>query len=1377
MPETIRLPTPLKVPEPRGRPLWISVVALALIALVICMVTVTVAIGTRTFIGVGSVFPILLIVGVLSMLVGWTVSSPQMSQAKMDLLRARYMFTLDTIRETAASAGDKMDENYRWYHPPPATLAAAVGSAPMWERKPGGNDRHFGVVRVGVGMIDLQKANVVTWNGPRDMPAEIDMDPVSGKALEEFVRHQSVAYGVPSLISLLAEPGYALRGSREQVLALMRAVVCQLAFSHGPDHLEMMVVTSDVAAWDWVKWLPHFGCKAQVDAAGPARMVYQSVAEFRDAHGEIFEERAQFMVRPGCDESPAPVPHVVIIADSIDAPWNYVTNGDGTDGITFFDLTGSSVPACLTPSRIIRFDDTGAIGMLPRDPITFAVEKDPRPAFFALADQIPVGEAEQFAFRMAGWRLAGAEEPGQDTEGSAGALDILSYYRVDDVAAIDCEKLWADRREPNAQSWLRVPFANRADNGELMLLDIGDCTDGGHGPHGVIVGTTRSGKNALVRTVLLSIMLGHRPDAVQLVLADPTAGSAIKPFAGLPHVSHVITDLEKDPALMDRLVDAMWGEVARRKAICDKAGAEGAAEYNMRRGALTSGEQTPPLPVLVVMIDEFAEWLRVQPTAAETVEQIARQGQKYWVHLLLASQKLEGRGMERLLESLEYRLALKTDNESAAAIGIAQAQHLPNKSGQGYFKVGIDADSDVVRFQAEDMWREYCRPDDVDYKAIAIASRAEYIRPQLFSTAFTPIDIKIIGEEPDDLAHEGCGDDDGGPITTPKVGPVIIDRLRRIDFEPYRLWQPPLDQPVTVEELVNDCLGRSWQQNYGADANLVFPVGIIDRPFKHDQQPLLVDTSGPGAHVLIVGATGSGKTTALQTLICSAAMTHAPERVQFYCVQFSSPALSTVSALPHVGGLASHTDADYVRRMVAEVHGLMRERERSFAAHAIPSMEAYRRRKFGGEQGAVPDDGFGDVFLAIDNYKAFVDGNEPLVELVNQIILRGHDYGVHVVATVDRVDELRPPVRDGFGSRVELRLLPIEDSALVRPRQANAVPWRAGRGMVAQNYVRSGVDAVGLHTLIARPAEAGSPARVFESDRLAAAVAQRTGPHHRARPVRRLPERVRLETLRTAVSADRREGIGAGGIAWALSDLDLLPVYWNFDESPHFIATGLTGCGRTTLAATVMAEISRVYAPGGSTAAEAAGNAGQEDTRPSAQVWLVDPRRVLLTRLGPKYVARFAYTVDALASMIDDLVTLLGKREPLSSQPAQQKTARSWWGSEIFLIIDDIHRLQSSSDSPLARVAAWVSRATDVGLHVLCTSASKGWSEQVVGDPMLRALVDADTPTVLMSADPIDGPVRGTIRGGPLPVGRGLLITGDVYRYVQVAIDESGRRP
>lgn len=1374
-PENIVLPTPLSIPPPEGKPWWLIVVGVVVVGLLGGMVAMVFASGSHVFGGIGSIFPLFMMVGIMMMMFrGMGGGQQQMSRPKLDAMRAQFMLMLDMLRETAQESADSMDANYRWFHPAPNTLAAAVGSPRMWERKPDGKDLNFGVVRVGVGMTRPE----VTWGEPQNMPTDIELEPVTGKALQEFGRYQSVVYNLPKMVSLLVEPWYALVGEREQVLGLMRAIICQLAFSHGPDHVQMIVVSSDLDQWDWVKWLPHFGDSRRHDAAGNARMVYTSVREFAAEQAELFAGRGSFTPRHASSSAQTPTPHTVIIADVDDPQWEYVISAEGVDGVTFFDLTGSSMWTDI-PERKLQFDKTGVIEALPRDRDTWMVIDD-KAWFFALTDQVSIAEAEEFAQKLAQWRLAEAYEEIGQRVAHIGARDILSYYGIDDPGNIDFDSLWASRTDTMGRSRLRAPFGNRSDNGELLFLDMKSLDEGGDGPHGVMSGTTGSGKSTLVRTVIESLMLSHPPEELQFVLADLKGGSAVKPFAGVPHVSRIITDLEEDQALMERFLDALWGEIARRKAICDSAGVDDAKEYNSVRARMRArGQDMAPLPMLVVVIDEFYEWFRIMPTAVDVLDSIGRQGRAYWIHLMMASQTIESRA-EKLMENMGYRLVLKARTAGAAqAAGVPNAVNLPAQAGLGYFRKSLE---DIIRFQAEFLWRDYFQPGvSIDgEEAPALVHSIDYIRPQLFTNSFTPLEVSVGGPdiepvvaqpngevlESDDI--EGGEDEDEEGVRTPKVGTVIIDQLRKIKFEPYRLWQPPLTQPVAIDDLVNRFLGRPWHKEYGSACNLVFPIGIIDRPYKHDQPPWTVDTSGPGANVLILGAGGSGKTTALQTLICSAALTHTPQQVQFYCLAYSSTALTTVSRIPHVGEVAGPTDPYGVRRTVAELLALVRERKRSFLECGIASMEMFRRRKFAGESGPVPDDGFGDVYLVIDNYRALAEENEVLIEQVNVIINQGPSFGVHVVVTADRESELRPPVRSGFGSRIELRLAAVEDAKLVRSRFAKDVPVKPGRGMVAVNYVRLDSDPqAGLHTLVARPALGSTPDNVFECDSVVAAVSRFTSAQ--APPVRRLPARFGVEQVRELAARDTRPGVGAGGIAWAISELDLAPVYLNFAENSHLMVTGRRECGRTTTLATIMSEIGRLYAPGASSAPPPAPG------RPSAQVWLVDPRRQLLTTLGSDYVERFAYNLDGVVAMMGELAAALAGREPPPGLSAEELLSRSWWsGPEIFLIVDDIQQLPPGFDSPLHKAVPFVNRAADVGLHVIVTRTFGGWSS-AGSDPMLRALHQANAPLLVMDADPDEGFIRGKMKGGPLPRGRGLLMAEDTGVFVQVAATEVRR--
>jgi DNA segregation ATPase FtsK/SpoIIIE, S-DNA-T family len=1384
-PAPIELPTPLKVPPPEGKPLWTVVLVIGLIGLVGGMVWVSFASGARSFTGAGSFFPIMMVGGLLVMLFSGR-GSREMSRSTLDALRARFLLVLDELRGTTSELADRLDANYRWYHPAPATLEASLGSVRMWERKADGSDVWFGVARVGVGMTDLVEAQAAVFAEPADMPTDIELEPVTGKVLQEFVRYQTVAYGMPALVSLMVEPGYELRGPRERVLGLMRSIICQLAFFHGPDHLRIVVVTSDVAEWDWVKWLPHVGDSEVADGAGPVRMVYGSVADFLGAQqdGLFGRGRGEFRGRHGAAKDPIqPLPHTVIVCDCQDG-WDWLGDRAGVSGLTFFDVRGwGRVPPCDEPKRVLHIGGDAVVAAVPRDPVTWDAKPAEAPRFFAIADQTSREEAEAFAERMSRWRLAEAYEAVDLGVGARlMARDILSYYGIDDAASIDFDKLWGPRSDINSLQRLRVPIGNRADNKELFFLDLKEQSQDGCGPHGVMAGTTGSGKTTMLRALIEALMLGHPPQNLQFMLADLKGGSGVKPFTGVPHVAHVITDLEDDQSLLGRFVDALNGEIARRKALCARAGVDDATEYNKKRAdevAAGKADVLPPMPVLVVVIDEFAELFRMMAGDIErALDQICRQGRAYWIHLLMASQQIDNRA-EKLLENMGYRLALQTRTSAAAmAIGVPNAVNLKG-SGSCYFLEGTPSSANLTKFQGEFLWREYRKPgtEDFDAGTDGAGMSVNYFPPQLFTTEFTPLplpedargDAEEVaatsnGEAP---AVEPPVDEEEGDtaLMRPVVGRIIIEQLRRINFEPYRLWQPPLDAPWSIEKLVNTHLGRPWDGGYARTPNLVFPIGLVDRPFKHDQHPLALDVSGPGANVLIVGAQGSGKTTALQDLICAAAMTHTPEQVQFYCLAFSSAALSSVAGLPHVGGVAQQLDSDGVRRTVAEMRELLTRRKRSFEEAGVMSMEVFRRRKFGGEPGAVPDDGHGDVFLVVDNYAGVASEYEVLLDQIDRLIKEGPTFGIHVVAAVSKTSELRPQVRGqfGVGSRVELRLGDPTDADLVKASMAKDVPaGRAGRGMIAQNYERAGEDPVGLHTLMARPAMQATDEHVFDSRSVVDAVRGLAGGFSPAVRVRRLPKRVLPgELARLAAAPPARES----ALVWALSETEE-PVFF---DGQHLLVAGQRKCGRSTVCATVMAEIARVYAPGAQAGAGQPGRHGAAGRR-AAQVWLVDPRRLLLDVLGPQYVHRFASTAATVKQRMVELAAVLAARQPDDDPSGSRRMQRRWEGPEIFLVIDDAQRLPAGFDSPLEPIAQFVESGADVGLHIIYTRLFGGFSSSVGADPVMRMLRQANAPLLVMDSDPDEGFIRGKWKGHSMPRGRGFLLnTTESGIYVQVA--------
>ena len=204
-------------------------------------------------------------------------------------------------------------------------------------------------------------------------------------------------------------------------------------------------------------------------------------------------------------------------------------------------------------------------------------------------------------------------------------------------------------------------------------------------------------KSELLRTLVTALAATHSPDELNLVLVDFKGGATFLGCDRLPHTSAVITNLEEESTLVERMYDAISGEMNRRQELLRTAGNfANVGEYN---ASATAVREHGPLPALVIVVDEFSELLGQHPDFAELFVAVGRLGRSLHVHLLLASQRLEEGRLRGLDSHLSYRIGLKTFSsaESRQVLGVTDAYHLPGQPGAGYLKSDAEA---LTRFQA-----------------------------------------------------------------------------------------------------------------------------------------------------------------------------------------------------------------------------------------------------------------------------------------------------------------------------------------------------------------------------------------------------------------------------------------------------------------------------------------------------------------------------------------------------------------------------------------------------------------------------------------------------------------------------------------------------
>lgn len=899
-----------------------------------------------------------------------------------------------------------------------------------------------------------------------------------------------------------------------------------------------------------------------------------------------------------------------------------------------------------------------------------------------------------------------------------------------DPADLDAARNWTVRV---GRSRLRVPIGWSAD-GHVVEIDLKEAAEGGMGPHGLCIGATGSGKSELLRTLVLGLVTTHAPEVLNLVLVDFKGGATFLGLERAPHVAAVITNLADEASMVERMRDALAGEMNRRQEILRASG--NFANVSDYARAREGGALLPPLPALFVVVDEFSELLSQYPEFADLFVAIGRLGRSLHIHLLLASQRLDEGRLRGLDSHLSYRIGLKTFSagESRSVLGVTDAYHLPGTPGAGYLKTDS---TEIVRFSTAYVSGRWS-PVSVRSAGAATADVARAsVRP---FTSGIVVDRRRGHESDRDRAPAPAADVSGYGESAGEVSTVldaVVDRLHGQGTAAHRVWLPPLDGAVPLDEV---------QRNAAPSTSaLTAVVALIDRPYDQRRDPLVLDLTGSSGNVAVVGGPQSGKSTALRTFVLSLATAHAPTEVAFYCLDFGGGSLSTLSGLPHVGTVAARGEVDRVRRTVAEMTALVRRRERLFQSTGLHSMTEVRQRRSRNVDGPAELTGeTADVFLVIDGWAAFRAEFDALETSVAQLAATGLSYGVHVVLGAGRWADIRPALKDLLVSRVELRLGDPSDSEAGRLRAGSVPEGRPGRGITRD----------GLHLLVALPRTDG----VRSMDDLAAgtqaavrAVADRcaTPP---ARPIELLPTRLDRAAL-TAMAGrpPRRLAVPIG-----VDELEMGPVFVDFDDFPHFVVLGDSGCGKTNLLRLICAGIVDTNAPS------------------AAKIVLIDYRRTMFDSVPPDHLAGYASDSTGAAALTTELGARLRARRPGPDTTRAQLAARSWWtGPEVFVVVDDYDLVVTPTGNPLTELLDVLSQARDVGVHLIVARRCGG-AARAMYEPVLGRLRDLTSPGLVMSGNRDEGVLLGNVRPTEQPSGRGQLVGRGTSVLVQVArIEES----
>lgn len=901
-----------------------------------------------------------------------------------------------------AEASRRAELDYRRHvHPDPATLLL-IASAPsrrLWERTR--DDDDFLALRIGTGLVP--------WSPDAARPG-------SG--------HDAAVDQLPDapVVLPLADCGaIGITGSTDQVRALARGMLMSLTVLHSPHDVSVTVLTAhEPAAWDWIRALPHARQPGARD--GAARVGHDPDGirlRLAELHAALEARRpgtSHGRARPGssrCDVVVLDGSHQLRMESGLAA---LLRDGPAA-GIYFLCLDDSvaRLPPECRRAVVQLSDDLGAVMAEVHGPAYDIAS--------VVADAVSRRVCEVTAQTMAPIREEGPRD---------GADALPSAVRFLDLAGL----------EPPAPERIRSRWASGGRSTQALLgwrMDGPFVVDLSQGPHMLIAGTTGSGKSELLQTLVASLAVVNRPDAMNFVLVDYKGGAAFRGCAPLPHTVGMVTDL--DEFEVERALVSLRAELQRRKAILAQAGM---SDIRLYWDALRAMPGADPLPRLVIVVDEFAVMAEQLPAQLKSLVNIGQQGRSLGLHLVLATQRPTGVVTADLRANINLRIALRvaSPEDSRDVIETVDAARIPveNSAGRAYAWLGGGR---PAAFQA----------------ALVTGARPDPAYPS---------DLAALAGALEAAARQEQIPRQGSP------------------------WRPPLPDALSLDQLQGLLAGGGRRPPQSPPAGqLVF--GLVDQPAAQRQVPAVFDLAR-GGHLLVAGAPQSGRTTLLRTLAASLIAQVHPDDAQLYVFD-GGGGLAALSALPHCGAVVTSAEPDRADRLLARLTSELSRRTRLLSAGGYGDLAEYRQAQHDAE--APPF-----LLIFIDRYDAFVTAVEQidhgrLIEQLQRLIRDGLGAGIRVVATGDRTlltGKLAALAED----KIVLRMADHTDYGLLG-LNSRSVPaaMPSGRGIRLPSaellqVALVSADAQGAaqnRELRARAGQAGRPAiRPFRVDPLPMAI-------------------------------------------------------------------------------------------------------------------------------------------------------------------------------------------------------------------------------------------------------------------------------------------------
>jgi len=530
-------------------------------------------------------------------------------------------------------------------------------------------------------------------------------------------------------------------------------------------------------------------------------------------------------------------------------------------------------------------------------------------------------------------------------------------------------------------------------NGELFTLDLHEKNDG---PHGLIAGSTGSGKSEFIITYILSMALNFDPREVQFVLIDYKGGGLTGAFENretgisIPHLAGTITNL--DTAEMNRSLVSIQSEVRRRQVkfneAKEKTGESTMDIYKYQR-LYREGAIDEPISHLFIISDEFAELKSQQADFMSQLVSISRIGRSLGVHLILATQKPSGVVNDQIWSNSKFKVCLKvqTRADSMELLKRPEAASL-KEAGRFYLQVGYDEYFDI----GQSAWAgdKYVPQDRI-------------IKKLDDSIVFVDNCGNMIKKSIDTTKKKVKDEDKGDQLTN--VVKYLVDVAKNNNYKPKKLWLPPLNNVIYFDEL--------RKRHYISKDKGQFDVllGEYDAPANQEQGLLWLDMQSYG-NLLIYGVPGSGKDNIIFTIIYNLISNNSPEEVNIYIGDFGSETLKILNLIPQVGDVFLIDEFPKIESLYKMINKELSRRKDLYSEYGGNFVDY---QKLSGKKDPL-------IVIALNNFENFVENYPRVGDMFNTLFRDAYKYGIVFIVAVASNTVIRGKVAQSFNNKICLKL-------------------------------------------------------------------------------------------------------------------------------------------------------------------------------------------------------------------------------------------------------------------------------------------------------------------------------------------------------------------